>query len=481
MPVQLSARPLRCLAILVALFFVAAPAVRAELDPIVAPAAVAQDDTVVQDDPKAEYKKRLSEIDPQDANAYYELGVWCKGAKLRREATKSFKRAVQLDPQHEKAHQALGHVLFEGTWMTPGEKRRLEERKKIEGYRKQGLVQYKGQWVKQSEIDYIKQGLVKWEDPDSGEVQWVTEDDRKKLEKGLVRHDGRWMSKEEAENLKKGLFKVEGEFVTKEKANEYHSSWETAWELESEHYMLVTTKDYDYAIQVLDKAEKTYAALAKFFGDEPQLYGDKLYIYMQKNRDEYNQFAADYTNNQEGFRQSVFGGYYASSHPDTPAVVNSEFDESTRYDWTDYHLYHALALQYLAEVQPNITSAWIREAIVSYFQRFAFYEWPSLREDWGKYVIGNRYIPLPEFLEVTTLSNDPSTGFYVGGDRPRQLAQGGLLVLYLTKAGPVKYQEQFQEFLERMKKSSLDTETFAKIFNVKKLDRDFQKWIDGLE
>ncbi len=435
-----------------------------------------------QDDAKAEYAKRSAEIDPRDAEAHYQLGLWCKSVKLRRESTKAFKKAITLDQNHEGAHKALGHVQFEGIWMSKSEKKRMEEQKTAEENRAKGLVQYKGQWVKKEEVEYIKQGLQRYEDPDTKAVSWVSKDDLKKLEKGLVKYDGRWMEKEEATNLEKGLFKVEGEYVAKDKANEYHSNWDTAWELESEHYMLITDKDYDYAAQALKKAENTYAALKEFFNDEPQLYGDKLYVYMFKTPDEYNQFARNNTDQEEGFRQSVFGGFYASGHPDTPAAINSEFDETTRFDWTDYHLYHALALQYIAEVQPNITSAWLRESIVSYFQRFRFYQWPSLREDWGKYIIGNRFIPFSDFMELSTLNSDPSVGFYVGGDRPRQVAQGGLLILYLTQAGPVKYHEQFAEFLEKMKKSSLDTETFKKVFKGgKTLEKDFKEWIDNLK
>lgn len=430
---------------------------------------------------KAEYKERLGKTDPRDANAHYELGMWAKNNKLTKEANKSFRKAIQLDQNHEGANKALGRVQYEGLWVSPGEAKRLNAEKANEEYRAKGLVQYKGEWVKKSDIEHIEAGKVKYEDKDAGTTQWVTKDELKKLENGLVQYDGRWMSKDEADNLAKGLFKVEGEYVSKEKANEYHSSWDNAWEIDSEHYMLITNKDYDYAIDAIKKAEKTYAELAKFFNDEPQLYGDKLYIYMFKNRDEYNQFGKDNTGQEEGHRQSVFGGFYAAGHPDTPAAINSEYDESTKFDWTEPNLYHTLTLQYIAEVQPNITSAWLRESIVSYFQRFAFYQWPSLREDWGKFIIGNRFIPLDEFMELTSLDSDPSLGFYVGGDRPRHVAQGGLLILFLTKGGPVEYQEKFAEFLEKMKKSSLDTETFRKIMKPKQLEKDFQAWIEGLQ
>lgn len=428
---------------------------------------------------KDEYKQRLAEIDPRDAEAHYQLGLWCKSNKLNREATRSFKKAITLEPQHEGAHKALGHVQVGDVWMSKADAKRAADVAKSNEMREKGLVQYKGDWVKPEDIEYIEKGYVKYE-PEGGEAQWVSKDDLKKLEKGLVKYDGRWVSKEDADNLAKGLFKVNGNYVPKEEANKFHSEWENAWELPSEHYMLVTNKDYDYAIDVLDKAEKTYAELAKFFGDEPQLYGDKLYIYMFSSIEEYNQFGRDNAGPEEGYRQQSKGGFYAGAHPDTPAAICSQFDETTRYDWTPVNLYHALTVQYMGEVQPNITSAWLRESIVSFFERFVFYKW-SLREDFGKYVIGNRFIPLADFMDMATLSDDPTTGMYVGGDRPRQVAQGGLLIMFLTQAGPVEYHEKFREFLAKMKKSSLDTETFKKIFKPRQLEEDFQAWIESLE
>ena len=38
---------------------------------------------------------------------HYQLGLWCKSNKLNREATRSFKKAITLDPQHEGSHKAL--------------------------------------------------------------------------------------------------------------------------------------------------------------------------------------------------------------------------------------------------------------------------------------------------------------------------------------------------------------------------------------
>jgi hypothetical protein len=430
---------------------------------------------------KDEYRKRLEDLQPKDAEGHYQLGLWCRAEKLNAEATQAFLKAVQIDPEHEGAHKALGHEKYEGIWVTPGQKKLMEQKKEEEEYAAKGMVRYKGEWIKKEDLEKVQAGYVQWTDPGSGKVEWVTPADRAKLEKGLVQYEGRWLPREEAEALEKGLFKVEGNYVDKQAANEYHSNWDNAWELESEHYRMRTNRDYDSAMEALAKAEKAYQAMKEFFGEEPDLKNGKLAIFMFGNQDEYNQFGQQNAAGDEGWRQGRFGGFHAYEHPETPAAVYSFYDEANRYDWTEYHLYHALAVQYLAEVQPNIKTAWLRESIVAYFQYFAHYKWPSLRESWGRYIIGNRFIPFDDFTSLNNLAGDPQSGFYVGGDKPTQQAQGGLLILYLTKTGPTEYHEQFQEFLDKVKKSSLDAETFERVFNMRKLEKDFQEWVNALE
>jgi hypothetical protein len=46
------------------------------------------------------------------------LAEWCKQNQLLEARKTHLERVVQLDPEHEQAHKALGHRRFEGKWMT---------------------------------------------------------------------------------------------------------------------------------------------------------------------------------------------------------------------------------------------------------------------------------------------------------------------------------------------------------------------------
>lgn len=75
-----------------------------------------------------------------DGEAEYQLGLWCEQNGLTGPAQIHYRRAVELDKDHDEAHKKLGHVNHNGTWMTYDEQRQ-----------KQGLVKYKGRWISEQE------------------------------------------------------------------------------------------------------------------------------------------------------------------------------------------------------------------------------------------------------------------------------------------------------------------------------------------
>lgn len=69
--------------------------------------------------PRDEYKEKLAALPADDADACYELGIWCLDRKLPTQARDCFTRALAIDPDHEEARRRLGHVLREGRWVKP--------------------------------------------------------------------------------------------------------------------------------------------------------------------------------------------------------------------------------------------------------------------------------------------------------------------------------------------------------------------------
>ena len=66
----------------------------------------------------AEYRERLSRIADDDAQGHFDLGLWCKKKRLKEEAQEQFQKAIEIAPEHQEAHLALGHVRYEGEWLT---------------------------------------------------------------------------------------------------------------------------------------------------------------------------------------------------------------------------------------------------------------------------------------------------------------------------------------------------------------------------
>jgi RecJ-like exonuclease len=79
------------------------------------------------------------------ADAWFELGRFAAEKGLEGEAGRCFEKAVELDPEHGGAHEALGRVRYLGRWVT------LDEMRKAEG-----LVEVGGEWVTKEEAEEIR-------------------------------------------------------------------------------------------------------------------------------------------------------------------------------------------------------------------------------------------------------------------------------------------------------------------------------------
>jgi hypothetical protein len=66
-------------------------------------------------DLQTEYEEKRLQA-PQTARGQFELGKWCDARKLREQAIKAYERAVEIDPDFEPAHKALGRKKVLGRW-----------------------------------------------------------------------------------------------------------------------------------------------------------------------------------------------------------------------------------------------------------------------------------------------------------------------------------------------------------------------------
>jgi len=102
------------------------------------------------------YHARAATLSPRDVAGWLSLAAWARSRELGTQARDAYSRVLDVDPQNATAHQALGHVRlgdrwmdaadanravglveFEGTWMSPEQRRDLiEERRASEDERR---------------------------------------------------------------------------------------------------------------------------------------------------------------------------------------------------------------------------------------------------------------------------------------------------------------------------------------------------------
>jgi hypothetical protein len=76
-----------------------------------------------------------------DVDALLRLARWSEQHGLERRARDVYRRIVRLEPDHEVARHALGHVRVDGRWLTEDEAKRAA-----------GFVQYGGVWLSPEQV-----------------------------------------------------------------------------------------------------------------------------------------------------------------------------------------------------------------------------------------------------------------------------------------------------------------------------------------
>lgn len=79
-----------------------------------------------------EYEARRNAMPKGDANARYELGIWCLEQGLRPEGLKAFRAAIELDGDHAGARRALGYTKVRDRWLDRVQLRRYREERRRE-------------------------------------------------------------------------------------------------------------------------------------------------------------------------------------------------------------------------------------------------------------------------------------------------------------------------------------------------------------
>jgi len=99
-------------------------------------------DIEAEQDPLEEYARRRAGLPAAPtADDWTALGTWCATRGLDGQARAAWNEAVRIDPDHEDARRALGHIRLEGRWVTEDE-----------FHAAIGSVKFRGRWMPREEM-----------------------------------------------------------------------------------------------------------------------------------------------------------------------------------------------------------------------------------------------------------------------------------------------------------------------------------------
>jgi len=96
------------------------------------------------------YEKRRASVAQDDVQGQLALAQWCRGQGLRDESDYHYELVLALDQDNAEAHEALGHTLVDGRWLT-----------RTEVMQARGLVRYRGRWLEPGEAERRRKAEVK--------------------------------------------------------------------------------------------------------------------------------------------------------------------------------------------------------------------------------------------------------------------------------------------------------------------------------
>ena len=210
------------------------------------------------------YQKRL-EAAGSDVDKLWDLAIWCEDTGRDKEASSVLRRLIRIDPDHRRAREKLGHILYDGQWFT-SEKKLAKYKAEEEARRakEQGLVEFDGRWVDPGDLPFLERGLVRG--PDGA---WRSPEELKKLEEGWVLQDLIWIAPDEVDQLDAGLWKCGEEWLDLAAANRFHRRIEHPWRIPGEGVILRTTAARETAEKALPEMERAYREMRRVFGRLP--------------------------------------------------------------------------------------------------------------------------------------------------------------------------------------------------------------------
>lgn len=200
----------------------------------------------------------------KDPEALCAVAAWAAEKGLGAESKRIYEAVLKIEPDHAKAHEALGNVLHEGKWVA---KQELEERLKqalLAEMTAKGLVEVDGVWVDKADVDDAKRGIYRHD----GEP--VSKAEKQALTTGKVRHPvtGELIDQKRLEDAKAGKFPLGGdEWGDEAKADEHHADpTKEPWVFRASFCTVVSRMPLAKVREMATQVDSAWARVADVFG-----------------------------------------------------------------------------------------------------------------------------------------------------------------------------------------------------------------------
>ena len=302
----------------------------------------------------------------QDVAKLLELAKSFSTAGKDDAAKKTYRKIIEVDPNHAEARKALRHHNYDGKWFESYAELSKYRREETAKMKEKGLARWKDQWVAEADVPFLNLGWVKdasgkWQDPvEAAQAKQVEEFKSKGYT--YAPDIATWISPEDKPKADSGLIKCGEEWVDLAKANEYHSQLGQWWQLEGEHFFVWATVDWQGASSSRWYADQVYPDLVRLFGLQPT---KKPHLVVLNSLDQYNQAASQQPGlgESEGF-SSLHGAYYADTFfapdPVTQAlrylgcgVCYWDRKDEKLKAWGPYYVRWAAAQSYIEAIDPS--------------------------------------------------------------------------------------------------------------------------------
>lgn len=171
---------------------------------------------------------------------------------------------------------------------------------------------------------------------------------------------------------------------------EDHSTWENAWQVRSDHYIVRTTHSRKLGRDMGDRLEMMFQEF-KYVLSPDFTTSEPFHIFICPTLAVYNQYGEEFGEHHS----SLYGSFYAAGHDQRPVIVLFDANETLLTMFTTHSAFHQFRDRAFSRTPPT----WIEEGLASYYAYRWAYSWgvSQVRE----LVNNRRFIALSQAIEVS--------------------------------------------------------------------------------